>query len=161
MAGRILNSTRIKGSVKVSPNLSFASSLMVHLDAGVNASYPGSGSTWYDLSGNNRNATLFNTPTYNSGFGGYFNFLDSSLEYATIPNIGNISTWTVEAWFRLTTALTSKVSSIVTNQFDLVSKLNFSIGANNQPTNANLTSGFFDGNWRNVTGTAVSTATWY
>ena len=35
--------------------------LVVHLDAGNSASYPGSGTTWYDLSGNGNDATLYNT----------------------------------------------------------------------------------------------------
>lgn len=43
--------------------------LLLHLDAGNPASYPGSGTTWYDLSGNGYNATLINGPTYNSDSG--------------------------------------------------------------------------------------------
>jgi hypothetical protein len=35
--------------------------LQLYLDAGNTSSYPGSGNTWYDLSGNNRHFTL-NTP---------------------------------------------------------------------------------------------------
>ena len=40
--------------------------LVLCLDAGNVRSYPGSGSTWYDLSGNNRNATFTSTPTFNT-----------------------------------------------------------------------------------------------
>jgi hypothetical protein len=40
--------------------------LIMYLDAGNNISYPGSGSTWFDLSGFGNNATLNNTPTFNS-----------------------------------------------------------------------------------------------
>ena len=36
--------------------------LQLWLDAGDTASYPGSGTTWTDLSGNSYNATLVNTP---------------------------------------------------------------------------------------------------
>jgi hypothetical protein len=57
--------------------------------------------------------------------------------------------------------LTNKVSALVTNQFDLVNKLNFSIGTNNAPSNYNLTVGFFDGAWRNVTGFVPELNTWY
>lgn len=44
--------------------------LVLHLDAANVKSYPGSGSTWYDLSGNGLNFTMVGTPTYNSA--GYF-----------------------------------------------------------------------------------------
>jgi hypothetical protein len=44
--------------------------LVLHLDAGNPASYPGSGTTWTDLSGNNNNGTLINGPTYSSDNGG-------------------------------------------------------------------------------------------
>jgi len=40
------------------------------LDASNLSSYPGTGTTWFDISGNGRNATLENTPTWNAG--GYF-----------------------------------------------------------------------------------------
>ena len=43
--------------------------LVLALDAANTKSYPGSGTTWYDLSGNN-NGTLTNGPTYSSDVGG-------------------------------------------------------------------------------------------
>jgi hypothetical protein len=135
------------------------SNLLVHLDSGNPSSYPGTGSTWYGLTGGN--ATLFNTPTYSSTAGGILSFDDASLEYATVPNIGNVTNWTVEAWFRLTSAIGTKVTSIVCNQYDLVSKLNFSIGTNNAPSNYNIAVGFYNGAWRTNSGFTPSTNTWY
>jgi hypothetical protein len=44
--------------------------LVLCLDAANSKSYPGSGTTWTDLSGNGRNGTLQNTPTYSSANGG-------------------------------------------------------------------------------------------
>jgi len=38
--------------------------LDMYLDAANNNSYPGSGTTWFDLSGNKNNFTLVNSPTY-------------------------------------------------------------------------------------------------
>ena len=38
--------------------------LVLNLDAAKRDSYPGSGTTWYDLSGNGNNGTLTNGPTY-------------------------------------------------------------------------------------------------
>ena len=39
--------------------------LVLYLDAANPKSYPGSGTTWYDLSGNSKNGALTNGPTYN------------------------------------------------------------------------------------------------
>jgi len=42
--------------------------LVLHLDAANVKSYPGSGTTWTDLSGNGRNGVLTNGPTYSNGY---------------------------------------------------------------------------------------------
>ena len=39
--------------------------LVLHLDAANRKSYPGSGSTWYDLSGNGNNGTINSGVSYN------------------------------------------------------------------------------------------------
>jgi hypothetical protein len=44
--------------------------LVLCLDAANTKSYPGSGTTWTDLSGNGNNGTLTNGPTYSSANGG-------------------------------------------------------------------------------------------
>jgi hypothetical protein len=44
--------------------------LVLCLDAGNNKSYPSSGTSWSDLSGNNNNGTLTNGPTFTGSFGG-------------------------------------------------------------------------------------------
>lgn len=54
-------------------NFPVTSGLLVRLDASNSTSYPGSGTTWYDISGNGNNATLSGA-TYNSGDGHYINF---------------------------------------------------------------------------------------
>jgi len=46
--------------------------LILSLDAGSERSYPGSGTTWYDLSGQGAHAEAVNMPTWNSN--GYFEF---------------------------------------------------------------------------------------
>lgn len=138
-----------------------STNLLVYLDSGNPSSYSGTGDTWFDLEGASNNATLFNSPTYSSSYQGILQFDDVSQEYATIPDLGNLAQWTVEAWFRLSSPLTGKVTSIVSNQFDLTDKLNFSIGTNNQPTNANLSVGFYDGLWRTTTGVVPQVGVWY
>lgn len=136
--------------------------LMVYLDAGNSSSYSGSGTTWYDISGNSRNATLINTPTYDAGTaGGTFSFDDTQFEYATIPDIGDLNPFTIEAWCRIHKSLSGKVTSVVTNQFNLSTKLNFSIGTNRAPASYNLSFGYYTGTWRNVNGFSPSLNTWY
>ncbi len=49
------------------------------------SSYPGSGTTWYDMSGNGKNATLVNSPTFVSTDGGYFS-LNGTTQYFTLPS---------------------------------------------------------------------------
>jgi hypothetical protein len=49
------------------------------------SSYPGSGTAWYDMSGNGKNATLVNSPTFVSTDGGYFS-LNGTSQYFTVPS---------------------------------------------------------------------------
>ena len=77
--------------------------LMVWVDAGQTASYPGSGATWTDLSGNGKNYTLTNTPTYNSILGGgVITFAGASSQYATTAatlfNSTTFNTYTMSLW---------------------------------------------------------------
>jgi hypothetical protein len=59
--------------------------LIVALDASNLVSYPGSGTTWYDMSGNNNNATLANGVAFKSANGGIFDF-DGADDYAYISD---------------------------------------------------------------------------
>ncbi len=77
------------------------SGLVMHLDAGNAASYPGSGTLWTDLSGNGNNATLTNGPTYSAADGGQIVF-DGTNDWASGSVINIASAGTVEVWFRKT-----------------------------------------------------------
>ncbi len=83
--------------------------LVLALDAGNTKSYPGSGTTWSDLSGNGNNGTLTNGPTYNSANGGSIVF-DGTNDRVTISIIslgnGNLP-WTCTAWVKTTTSVNS------------------------------------------------------
>ena len=76
--------------------------LLFLVDASNRRSYPGSGTTWFDLSGNGRNFTLVNGPSWAGGDGGYINF-DGSNDYATLPYDAalNCTNWTVTVWVKL------------------------------------------------------------
>ena len=62
--------------------------LVLCLDAANSKSYPGSGTTWTDLSGNGNNATLTNGPTYSSANGGSLTF-DGVNDTVSIPSSAN------------------------------------------------------------------------
>ena len=135
--------------------------LIYSVDAGYIPSYYTSGSSWYDISVSGNTTTLVNSPIYTGTSGGYITFNKSNSQYATSTDLGNLSNWTAEVWVRFKSSLTNQVSSVITNQFNLSSSLNFSIGTNNAPTTYNIVVGFFDGAWRNTTGFAPSTDVWY
>ena len=73
--------------------------LVLHLDAANSRSYPGSGTTWSDLSGNGNNGTN-NNMTYSSTFSGEF-FFNNSSSVSTIPNSSSLNPTTgltIESW---------------------------------------------------------------
>ena len=73
--------------------------LIIYLDANNSSSYAGTGSTWYDLSGNGRHASLISSPTYEGfGLGKYLSF-DGSTNYATIPYTITDNSFTVSLWY--------------------------------------------------------------
>jgi hypothetical protein len=65
--------------------------LVLALDAGSPRSYPGSGTTWYDLSGNGNNGTL-NSVTHSSANGGVFITAGSTASWIDIPSPNLTST---------------------------------------------------------------------
>jgi hypothetical protein len=82
--------------------------LVLCLDAGNSKSYPGSGTTWNDLSGNNNNGTLVNGVGYAATDGGALSF-DGSNDYIsfnslTTSSLGLTSSngGTLSCWIKLT-----------------------------------------------------------
>lgn len=80
--------------------------LVVALDAANKKSYPGSGTTWIDLSNNLNNATIYNSPTYSTQNAGIFS-LSGTNETIQIPNSDEISftntnNFTIEIWVNKT-----------------------------------------------------------
>ena len=80
--------------------------LVLNLDAGNTNSYPGTGTTWTDLSGNGNNGTLQNGASYVSGNGGAISF-DGSNDRVVIPNDTALDTQTpsVEVWVKVDTLI--------------------------------------------------------
>jgi hypothetical protein len=75
-------------------------SLQLYLDAADPASYPGSGTTWTDLSTNAYATTLVGAPAFNST---YFTF-DGTTEYVDTNQSLASESFSVGAWFRSSVA---------------------------------------------------------
>ena len=71
-------------ATKYSPKI-ITNGLVLSLDAANNKSYPRSGTTWSDLSGNNNNGTLINGPTFSAGNQGSIVF-DGVDDYCRVQN---------------------------------------------------------------------------
>lgn len=77
------------------------SGLTIYMD-GSAESYPGSGSTWYDMSFYDYNGTLYGSPTFTSSTGGYFTF-DGSTKYCqTLGNTIYTGGFTWGGWVNVT-----------------------------------------------------------
>lgn len=80
--------------------------LLMCLDAANIKSYPGSGTTWFDLSKNGLNGTLTNGPTFNTTEGGAFTFdgvndyVDLALNSQTHSVFGD-APFSFLIWFKL------------------------------------------------------------
>ena len=80
--------------------------LVLYLDAGDRNSYPGTGNTWYDLSGNEYNNTLINNPSFNVSNKGNIIF-DGANDYSQItssPKLNGITDVSASCWVNITSA---------------------------------------------------------
>jgi len=98
------------------------SGLVLALDAGNSKSYPGSGTTWTDLSGTSNGTFGSSTqaPTYNSANGGSIVF-DGSNDKVTVAATGtydfSASRITIEVWFKSTGSIgLNRVQLVTTDQ---------------------------------------------
>ena len=130
--------------------------LVLALDAANTLSYPGSGATWTDLSGNGNNCTLVNSPTFDSANGGSIVF-NGSTQYGSVANntLLNSSTQTISVWYNTTNNVLGR-SAILVGKTDASNSLNgynlFGTGGA-QIKNASSTT--------NVTGGTITNSTWF
>jgi hypothetical protein len=73
--------------------------LQLYLDAGNASSYSGTGTSWNDLSGNGRNGTLTNNPTYSSADGGSIVF-DGNNDFVQCSGSLTATAATFVTWMR-------------------------------------------------------------
>lgn len=86
--------------------------LVLHLDAANLKSYPGSGNTWSDLSGNGNNGTLVNGTTFDSESNGTLVF-DGINDYAEVIGDYNLlSALTISCWFKPTNTIAGGANQV-------------------------------------------------
>jgi hypothetical protein len=79
--------------------------LVLALDASDPASYSGTGTTWFDISGNSNNGVLTNGPTYNNEGSLVF---DGTDDYLSIPNSSSLGVGdvlTISSWINASNLL--------------------------------------------------------
>ena len=94
--------------------------LNLALDAGNTKSYPGSGNTWTDLSGNGFNGSLNNSPGFNSDNVGsiVFDGINDYIFNTSFNYDDSSGTFTVLAWIYPTTVVTANAYEAIMNKSD-------------------------------------------
>ena len=143
--------------------------LVLCLDAANRKSYPGTGTTWLDRSGNGNHGTLTNGPTFSSANGGSLIF-DGTNDYVLCPkpssivNSGQISISLWAKWITVGTS-TSTIQALIDNSHssvpiqgfviqdrpDLSKRLTISFHTNTNGAVSSFIVG--DGNWHHIVGT--------
>jgi hypothetical protein len=132
--------------------------LYAYYDASAAASYPGTGSVWYDLVGG-RDATLFNSPTYSTTNGGYLSFIPGSAQYAQTTAYGTLTNFTVEVWHYYTGTYNGNYPEIVT-QINTGDNINLILGGGG--TAPNIVTGYVNNSTWCLTSSYTPTANaWY
>lgn len=135
------------------------SGLQLYLDAADVTSYPGSGTTWYDLSGNDNDVTMQNSGSisYSSGGGGYF--ATGSTGWFSLASGTNLPTgndfYTLSVWVQL-------AASWSANGFISIGPFGSSNQANAFRTNTDNT--YYNYWWANdlfATSTLSPTTQWF
>jgi hypothetical protein len=129
--------------------------LVLLLDAGNPVSYPGSGTTWTDLSGNGNTGTLTNGPTYTSANDGSITFdgVDDYILTSTINHNIGTGNFTYSAWVYPTGLKNGTLCAFMGNGNYAPS---FGFDLNGYPSQL----GFFWSGW-NGFGTTLSLNQWY
>ncbi len=110
------NFTLVNNSNSGKFNISIANtivtdSLTLQLDASNSTSYPGSGTTWFDLAGTQQNITLVNSPTFTSGTPSYFTFNGSNQRGSGTGVVLSSTTYTKAVWFYLNSYVDNNIVS--------------------------------------------------
>lgn len=109
----ILNGNVVgNGRFIVGPDI-VTNGLVLYLDAANKLSYPGTGTSWFDITGNGNDGTLTNGPTFNSSNAGSIVF-DGTNDYVLINNPTNFANqnFTISTWINPGTQNTNLIAMI-------------------------------------------------
>ena len=144
--------SRISVAAVPPPDPPVTAGLVLNLDAGDPASYPGSGTTWTDTVGS-KVFTLAGTigyPSYSSSNGGYLNFNASAGHYGSATSFASIlSTYTVEVWHLFTGTSTGAAPVLFGEGRSSYSNFMMGTGAVTSPLK--IQGGFWNGAWQQGT----------
>lgn len=131
--------------------------LVLALDAGNAKSYPGSGTSWSDLSGKGNNGTLTNGPTYSSDNGGSIVF-DGTNDYIDVSGTESLNApltinFTLSIWVYPTK--TGNWQGVFTKNRSTNTQVGLFLSSDNQFIFG------FSGTGGNLVGSTFSTNTWY
>jgi hypothetical protein len=132
--------------------------LVLNLDAGNVASYPGSGTTWTDTVGG-KVFTLYNNgrvspvqtlpPAYISSNGGHFLFTNGNRQWARCTtSLTSMTSYTAEGWWYLDYHNSGGIYTLITERGTAAANFNYSVGVGV----GNSTDNFTGGNYTAGTG---------
>lgn len=113
--------------------------LVLALDAGNTKSYPGSGTTWTDLSDKGNNGTISGA-THTSGVGGYFNYdgTNDKVECASNSNFAfGTGDFAIEIWWRSDKSSQTALTGLLSISSPAASS-NWQLGPGNQTDNTKI-----------------------
>lgn len=141
------------------------SGLVLSLNAADKNSYPGSGTTWTDMSGNGNNGTLTNGPTFSSANGGsiVFDGVDDFVSVSDTLPLRLVGECTISFWVKPT--LLKDFGNLIwkanypLNGYGLISLANGEVQLQISPAGSNPSSGvgtLINGQWCNLSMTLNS-----
>jgi hypothetical protein len=144
--------------------------LVLNLDAAKTDSYPGTGTTWRDISGNNNNGTLTNGPTF-SGIGKQaaivFDGVDDFVNCGTNSSLNLSSSYTLSIWLNTTATFDKAIVQRYSFSGGLYPGYALSLNRSQagqmdlytgETWYTNKGSNINNGNWNNITITVNSTS---
>jgi hypothetical protein len=136
-----------------------------YVDAGLPASYSGSGNTWNDLSGSGLTTTLYGSPEFSNGA---LSFVPSKSQYAsTASALPLLPNWTVETWhyYDNTNTVNPKYPPTLVTDMFMGNAMNFVLGRWNTTVPTTLTVGYYlnphTPNWFKTTPDSSLAVGWY